>query len=620
MDAVFFARSHVPHDVRALDGVDLTVRAGEICAIVGPNGAGKATLFRILVGLTTATEEGWTGVLGLDVERDFGGHPPSIGRMDAVGGDRSLLMRATCRENLQMHGRLQGMRKRELATRISESLAAVDLVPRADSVVASLSAGMKARLRLARALLPGPRALILDEPTGAVDPIAARRLLNLIIELVEREQLAVLISSHRLEEIEALQSKALLLDKGQVKYSGDLAELRRRWDAPQVELVFDSAAAARSAVSRMVGLDTELSTDDGRPTVRCLLPAGLHIGDLLGRLQDVLPSVLHVRGGAHAATMTSSPVVYAPQPSHVEDRTDVAVGEPSSVNGLSDRPSLAAVRRRGLIRKVVDTVGGYLRIDLVEERMFPATTILRYLAVIFPVLLYYFQSAFFQMGDQTFLLILIGASITAGLQDALTGLTSRMQFAQERGTLETYLVEPIPWALIPIAMNIWRSITGAAVACLMVGVGWLLGAPVVGSAIPAALGILFLGIVACNAIGTLAASFLILFKRGDPIITFCHGLAAGVLGGALFPPSVLPEWLRWASYLVPHTYVIGAERQLLMASPPAGDPSPPRQRGDSGRVLCCRHHGRGDLVRPLAAAGPSARHPEVRDHGTVRPG
>jgi ABC-2 type transport system permease protein len=242
-----------------------------------------------------------------------------------------------------------------------------------------------------------------------------------------------------------------------------------------------------------------------------------------------------------------------------------------SVTAVADLP--AAVRRRSLGRKVLDTVGGYIRIDLVEERMFPMSTALRYLAVVFPVLLYYFQGSFLHIGRQGFLFILIGASVTAGLQDALTGLTSRLQFAQERGTLETYLVEPIPWALVPLAMNIWRSITGALISCVMVGLGTLLGAGIDATAIPAALLVLFLGIVACNAVGTFAASFLILFKRGEPVITF-YGLAAAVLGGALFPTDVLPAWLRWASYLVPHTYVIGAERKLLLAQPPTGGPSP----------------------------------------------
>jgi ABC-2 type transport system permease protein len=185
------------------------------------------------------------------------------------------------------------------------------------------------------------------------------------------------------------------------------------------------------------------------------------------------------------------------------------------------------------------------------------------------VLLYYYQSTFLALDNSMFTVMVIGTAVIAGLQDSLTGLTSRLQFAMERGTLETYLVEPVPWALIPVAMNIWRSFTGGMVACAMVGVGWLLGAPLRPSGVLPGLVVLFLGIVACNALGTFAASFILLFKRGEPVIAL-YSLAAAVLGGALFPICVLPAWLRWMSFLVPHSYVISAERQLLMENPPAG--------------------------------------------------
>ena len=242
------ARTHIQHPVHALDGVDLTVGAGEICAVVGPNGAGKTTLFRIMVGLTTASA-GTGSVFGLDVGRDSQQVRHVVGWMPT--DDRSLLMRATCRENLLLHGRLQGMPRRRLSGAVDGILATVGLHAQRDAVVASLSAGMKARLRLARALLPGPRALILDEPTGAVDPVAAHALLGLIQDLVREQRLAVLISSHRLEEIEALQSHALLLDGGRVRYAGDLEELRAAWERPTVELVMSGPeASARAAAMR----------------------------------------------------------------------------------------------------------------------------------------------------------------------------------------------------------------------------------------------------------------------------------------------------------------------------------------------------------------------------------
>ncbi|WP_430791674.1 ABC transporter ATP-binding protein [Actinoplanes sp. G11-F43] len=281
-----FARSHLAEPVKALDGIDLTVRAGEICAIVGPNGAGKTTLFRILVGLTTSTG-GTATVLGLDAERDSEQVRQVVGWMPSE--DRSLLMRATCKENLQLHGRLQGMPRQELAERIPYVLETVNLTPQTESVVAGLSAGMRARLRLARAMLPGPRALILDEPTGAVDPIAAHGLLTLIMDLVKQERLAVLISSHRLEEIEALQSHALLMDRGRVKYSGDLDSLRREWDRPVVEFVLDSPATAYAVADLLPGA----AVDD--TSVRVPLAGDEPVGVLLTRLGPLAASIRHVR-------------------------------------------------------------------------------------------------------------------------------------------------------------------------------------------------------------------------------------------------------------------------------------------------------------------------------------
>lgn len=309
-----FARTHIRSDVRALDGVDLTVRAGQICAIVGPNGAGKTTLFRIIVGLTSATS-GTGTILGLDVEHDSEDIRQVVGWMPSE--DRSLLMRATSRENLQMHGRLQGMRRHELTVRIPEVLEAVDLVSQADSVVAGLSAGMKARLRLARALLPGPRALILDEPTGAVDPIAAHSLLRLIMELVERDRLAVLISSHRLEEIEALQSQALLLDQGRAKYSGDLDELRKEWDIPLLELVFVDLASARHAAAELVALGLDVSASPDDPAVRCRPRPGDRVGDVLAGLAHLTSSIGHIRE-IPMPLRDLIARVYAPQDSRAE--------------------------------------------------------------------------------------------------------------------------------------------------------------------------------------------------------------------------------------------------------------------------------------------------------------
>jgi len=231
--------------------------------------------------------------------------------------------------------------------------------------------------------------------------------------------------------------------------------------------------------------------------------------------------------------------------------------------------------RRGAVRTALGTFNAYLRLDIVEDMMFPVSTALRFVAVVIPVFLYLLQAEFLGAQEQ-YTATLIGISVAAALQEALTAFTSRLQAAQERGTLETYLVEPVPWRLIPLAMNVWRSLMGMVIAGLMLAMGCLVGGANINVAnLPAFVLVLLLGVAACNGVGLFAASFLVLFKRGEPVIML-YGLAASLLGGALFSIDVLPGWIRWMSYLVPHAYVISAERQLLdPASSGAGIPLVP---------------------------------------------
>lgn len=283
-------RTTIYEDVVALAGVDLEVAPGETVAIVGPNGAGKTTIFRILTGLTTATD-GTAHVLGHDTVRESVEVRRLIGFMPAE--DRALFMRMTCLENLVFHARLQHIPRREIVPRSIEILEQVGLGSRARSSVFSLSAGMRARLQLARALLHRPRLLILDEPTGAVDPVGAHELLQLVQQIVHDYELAALISSHRLEEIEALGSNVVLLDAGRIRYQGNLDRLRRHWQRPIVELEFPTRHAAAKAAGVLDGTGVEVE----RAGVRliCHLTSGSTTGDLLRWLDHRAHELVHVR-------------------------------------------------------------------------------------------------------------------------------------------------------------------------------------------------------------------------------------------------------------------------------------------------------------------------------------
>jgi ABC-2 type transport system ATP-binding protein len=277
-------RSTISVPVHALAGVDLELKAGEIKAIVGPNGAGKTTLFRILVGLTTPTA-GSARVLGFDPATQAEQARHRLGFMPS--DDRSLFMRLTCAENLRFHGRIHGLRGKALDVAIGESLERVDLAARHDSSVFSLSAGMRARLQLARATLHRPTLLILDEPTAAIDPVASHHLLRLLVDLVADEQMGALISSHRLEEIEALSTDVLLLDRGKVRFDGNLDELRPL-DRPIVELVFRSPDAAARAARLLV---SQAEVDCIGAMLECTLRSHAGTGSLLAALGPELQAL-----------------------------------------------------------------------------------------------------------------------------------------------------------------------------------------------------------------------------------------------------------------------------------------------------------------------------------------
>lgn len=284
-------RSRIRRPIVALDSISFEVKPGEICAVVGPNGAGKSTTFRILVGLTTPTS-GSAIVLGFDAHQESMAIRRRVGWMPT--DERSLHMTLNCYDNLDFHGRLQGIGASHRHARIHEVVETVGLQRQMKNSVFSLSAGMKARLQLARALLHNPEVLILDEPTASVDPVGSYELLATIVSLVEDQKLAALISSHRLDEIEALHSKVVLLDQGRVLYDGDLDLMRAELDRPHYEITFSSPLVAEEAELTLRGTPgTHLVTREGA-MIRYVVLGQKAVGSALGHLDRLLADVVSV--------------------------------------------------------------------------------------------------------------------------------------------------------------------------------------------------------------------------------------------------------------------------------------------------------------------------------------
>jgi ABC-2 type transport system ATP-binding protein len=282
-------RSSLKAPVEALSNMSLTVYRGEVRAVIGPNGAGKSTLFRILTGLTTPTT-GTARVLGMDCTHQSAEVRRVVGFAPAE--ERTLLLRHTSAENLMFHGQLHGIPSKQLRPRISETLELVGLEYAADRVVFGMSTGMRARLLLARAMLHQPEVLILDEPTGLIDPVSAYEFLEMVKRVVEERQIGALVSSHRLEEIEALHDKVLVLNRGRILYDGNLDDLRMRWERPTLTIrLWDSNSSSR-VVEKLQRLEgAEIASVDGDVIV---IETSLGAGDLLSQLDSDLASVASV--------------------------------------------------------------------------------------------------------------------------------------------------------------------------------------------------------------------------------------------------------------------------------------------------------------------------------------
>jgi ABC-2 type transport system ATP-binding protein len=205
----------------ALDGVDLTVRAGEIHALLGPNGAGKTTLLRTLSGLVAPTD-GSVVVLGADVSA---GTRSLNGRVGLVpSGDRTFYLRLSGLENLIFFARLQGLGKRAAVARAHEVLEEVGLRDAARRNVGVYSHGMQKRLSIARALLTAPGVLLVDEATHDLDPEGAERVRSLVAERAAAGA-AVLWATQRVDEISGFADRVTLLSAGHVRFAGSVSEL-----------------------------------------------------------------------------------------------------------------------------------------------------------------------------------------------------------------------------------------------------------------------------------------------------------------------------------------------------------------------------------------------------------
>ena len=228
--------------VRALDGVSFRAGDGKITGLLGPNGAGKSTCLRILATVLEP-DRGSARIGGVDLAADPLRARRTLGVLPHSSG---LYQNLTARENIVYYGRLHGLPATELERRTSDLLERLDLRAIADRRAKGFSQGERTKVALARALVHNPQHLLLDEPTNGLDVMATRHLRDWLRELRAQGR-CVLLSSHVMQEVEALVDELVIIAAGRVVLAGTPAELAARFPGRSLEEMFVEAVGGAGA-------------------------------------------------------------------------------------------------------------------------------------------------------------------------------------------------------------------------------------------------------------------------------------------------------------------------------------------------------------------------------------
>ncbi len=298
-------------DVKAVDAIDLAIPRGEIYGFLGPNGAGKTTLVRMLITLLMPSAGGAT-VAGYDVVSDATEVRLRIG---AALQDAALDMKQTGRELLRLQGRLYGLSRRDVDTRLSELAGLVDIGDALDRFIGTYSGGMKRRLDLAASLIHNPEVLFLDEPTTGLDPISRARVWEEVRRVNRQMAVTIFLTTQYLEEADALADRVGIINRGRLIAQGTPAELKRSLGNDVVIVQLDAGAngqvaEAKAALAALDGVaDVDASGSEvivqvanGAAEISNIALAlnehGIHVNELTLRtptLDDVFLSVAGAR-------------------------------------------------------------------------------------------------------------------------------------------------------------------------------------------------------------------------------------------------------------------------------------------------------------------------------------
>lgn len=540
----------------AVENVTLTIHEGELFGLLGPNGAGKTTLLKMLATLITPTfGEAW--VNGHSLPHD---EAVKAGIGLVTTDERSFYWRLTGRQNLNFFAHLHSIPSKEIPSRIEELFALTHLQSMADQPFRTYSTGMRQRLAIARALLHRPKILFLDEPTRGLDPPSIRALHHLIRhELTGQQGLTVLLTTHWLWEAEELCDRLAILHGGRIRACGTLAELRALLGA-RAQYRVRAGTFPLSIPEALAAYFPSPAAGDTQPV--------LTMPDDIVILNQVLDTLRAANIPVHTVEreelpletifnrFTSSPVAPTDSP-------------PQHVQPSSRSPEPHSVRLPHFFR----VAAAFIKRDWYVETSYRLAFLMDLVSIFFSVAVFYFVGELIgtqalpfleEFGGDYFAFVLVGIAFSRYFGVGISSFANNLRQAQTTGTLEAMLVTPTSLSTIILSSSLWNFGFATVQVLAYLLLGWLFLGVQIGHANLLAAGlILGLSIVVFCSLGILAASFVMVLKRGDPITWFFNA-SFTLLGGVYYPITILPEWMQTLSNLLPVTYGLRAMRHALL--------------------------------------------------------
>ncbi|NUM48131.1 MAG: ABC transporter ATP-binding protein/permease [Anaerolineales bacterium] len=542
-----------------IQNVNLSIQTGELFGLLGPNGAGKTTLLKMLATLITPSSgEAW--VNGHPLE-DADSIKASLGFVTT--DERSFYWRLTGRQNLTFFAHLHAFPPGTLANRVDELLAVTNLQDKADQPFRTYSTGMRQRLAIARALLHRPSILFLDEPTRGLDPPSIRALHQLIRhELTAKQGLTILLTTHWLQEAE-----------GQIQAYGTLTDLRKMLGTRGKYHVHTETLTPNVRVTLEHYAPTALPSES--------IPSTLTLPDDVSTLNQVLDTLRSAQIPILSIAREELPL------ETIFDRFTDTTRMPSDTlpPSSSTTPAFSHPPPRlrpsppgfGLGPNFFRIAGAFLQRDWHMETSYRLAFLLDFISIFFSVAVFYFvgeligvQTAPFlaEFGGDYFAFVLVGIAFSRYFGVGISSFASNLRQAQTTGTLEAMLATPTPLSTIILSSSLWNFGFATLQVLAYLFVGWLfLDVPIGQGNLLAAVLILLLSIVVFSSLGILAASFVMVLKRGDPI-TWAFNVLFTLLGGVYYPITILPAWMQTLSTFLPVTYGLQAMRLALLQDAP----------------------------------------------------